>query len=163
MRVYSILGLLARLAIAQTDDLPAPVPPAVTLLYRMDVQLGQRFSLGPVPSGKERIVIPIIGGTFSGPRMSGKILNLGADWRLTDVNGKFHPDTRYNIQLDDGTNVYLQTEGPTLDDGRSLLRGKFETATNGTYAWLNDVVGVGILSRSGDKVFIDMWQVSPGS
>ncbi len=65
--------------------------------------------------------------------------------------------------MDDGTYVYLQTEGPTLADGRSLLRGKFETATNGTYAWMNDVVAVGVLTRSGDKVFIDMWQVSKES
>jgi hypothetical protein len=42
------------------------------------------------------------------------------------------------------------------------LRGKFEAATNGTYTWLNDVVGVDILSRSGDNVIIDMWEVSPG-
>jgi hypothetical protein len=90
----------------------------------------------------------------------GKILNLGADWRLTDVNGKYRPDARYIIQADDGTHIYVQTEGPTLEDGRSLLRGKFETGTTGTYAWLNDVVAVGVLNRSGDKVFIDMWQVS---
>lgn len=75
MQLFSILGLLAGFTMAQNSTLPAPVPPAVTLLYRMDVQLGQRFSLGPVPSGKERIVIPIIGGTFSGPKMSGMYSN----------------------------------------------------------------------------------------
>lgn len=73
MRVYSLLGFLAGTAIAQNGSLPAPVPPTVTLLYRMDVELGQRFSLGPIPSGEERIVIPIVGGTFAGPRMSGKL------------------------------------------------------------------------------------------
>lgn len=93
--------------------------------------------------------------------VQGTVLNLGADWRLTDTGGKYRPDTRYNVQMDDGTYVYLQTEGPTIADGRSLLRAKFETATNGTYSWLNDVVGVGVLSRSGDKVIIDMWDVSP--
>jgi hypothetical protein len=91
---------------------------------------------------------------------TGKILNLGADWRLTDSNGKFRPDARYHIQAKDGTFIYVQTEGPTLEDGRSLLRGKFETATNGTHSWLNDVVAVGLLNRSGSKVYIDMWSVS---
>lgn len=43
-----------------------------------------------------------------------------------------------------------------------MLAGRFETGTNGTYAWLNDVVAVGVLTRNGtDSVKIDMWQVSP--
>ena len=89
------------------------------------------------------------------------MLNLGADWRLTDKDGKIRPDARYNIQTDDGTWIYVQTEGPTQSDGRTLLRGKFETATNGTYNWLNDVVAVGILTRNGTEgVFIDMWEAS---
>jgi hypothetical protein len=42
-----------------------------------------------------------------------------------------------------------------------MLRGKFETGRNGTYAWLNDVVGVGVLKRNGTSaVRIDMWHVS---
>jgi hypothetical protein len=155
----------------------------MTLLYSMTCDLGERFSLGPVPTGQERIVIPIVGGSFKGPRMSGsqtthqllsrncktdkltwrigKILNLGADWLLVDARGNARPDTRYNIQTDDGTYIYVQTEGPTLKDGRILLRGKFETSTNGTYAWLNDVVGVGVLTAKTDQVLIDMWEVSP--
>ena len=165
-----------------------PLPPTMTLLYHMEVQLGERFSLGPVPNGQERIVIPIVGGTFKGPRLSGttahlqhdqnhanahtlnnwrsnscigKVLNLGADWRLTDKDGKIRPDARYNIQTDDGNWIYVQTEGPTQSDGRTLLRGKFETATNGTYDWLNDVVAVGVLTRNGTEgVVIDMWHAN---
>ncbi|KAF1834131.1 hypothetical protein BDW02DRAFT_589183 [Decorospora gaudefroyi] len=141
-----------------------PTPPKMELIYSMDAKLGDRFSLGPVPNGQERIVIPIVGGTFKGPRMCGKILNLGADWRLTDANGQFRPDARYNIQTDDGTYIYVRTEGlPPGEDGRTMLRGKFETATNGTYAWLNDVAAVGVLTRNGtESVLIDMWQATPG-
>ncbi|KAF2665202.1 hypothetical protein BT63DRAFT_87420 [Microthyrium microscopicum] len=158
----SLLGLIS-LAVAQNVTFPPLIPPSVTLLYRADVELGDRFSLGAIPVGQERVVIPIIGGTFKGPKFSGKILNLGADWRLTDVNGIVRPDARYNLLTDDGTYVYIQTEGPTLTDGHSVLRAKFETATNGTYAWLNQVVGVGILTRSGtSRVFIDMWDFRSG-
>jgi hypothetical protein len=53
------------------------------------------------------------------------------------------------------------TEGFPLPGGRTMLRGKFETSTNGSYAWLNDVVGVGVLKRNGTSaVRIDMWHVS---
>jgi hypothetical protein len=51
----------------------APVAPSMTLLYSMTADLGKEFSLGPVPNGKERIVIPIVGGSFKGPRMSGSL------------------------------------------------------------------------------------------
>lgn len=64
----AVLVVLVPFIMAQT----APVPPTMALLYSMEALLGDRFSLGPVPNGQERIVIPIVGGTFKGPRMSGK-------------------------------------------------------------------------------------------
>ncbi|KAL7775997.1 hypothetical protein CFE70_006409 [Pyrenophora teres f. teres 0-1] len=99
----------------------APAPPTMTLIYSMEAKLGERFSLGSVPSGEERIVIPIVGGTFKGPRLSGKVLNLGADWRLTDAQGAIRPDARYNIQTDDGSFIYVMTEGlPPGPDGHNF-------------------------------------------
>jgi hypothetical protein len=94
---------------------------------------------------------------------AGKILNLGADWGLVGTDGKFRADTRYNLQTDDGTHIYIRTEGqaPAVENGPTMLRAKFETALNGTYGWLNNAAGVGILSRNGQNgVIIDMWQVS---
>jgi hypothetical protein len=64
----AIFASLAAFTMAQS----APAPPQMTLIYSMEAKLGDRFSLGPVPSGQERIVIPIVGGTFKGPRLSGK-------------------------------------------------------------------------------------------
>jgi hypothetical protein len=61
-----------------------PVPPTMTLLYSMEALLGDRFSLGPVPNGQERIVIPIIGGSFKGPRMSGKLVTTPASYSSFD-------------------------------------------------------------------------------
>jgi len=180
MRLLNSLAALAVFApYIMADD--APVAPKLTLLYSMEALLGERFSLGPIPTGQERIVIPIVGGSFEGPRLngaldllpfglprryvyspcSGTVLSLGADWRLTDANGVLRPDARYNIRTKDGANIFVQTEGFPLPDGRTMLRGKFETASNGTYKWLNDVVGVGVLRRNGTSaVRIEMWHVS---
>lgn len=176
-----ILGVFITIAMAQVDLSAAAVPPKQTLLYRMEVLLGDRFALGPIPSGQDRVIIPIVGGSFQGPRVSGmttcrhlhttrrltskqgKVLNgFGADYRITDVNGNLRPDARYVIESTDGTRVFVQTEGPTMSDGTTLLRGKFETATNGTLAWMNDVVAVGVLTRGVDRVFIDMWSLTKG-
>jgi hypothetical protein len=59
------LNLLTSLAAcaAFTMAQEAPVAPKMTLLYSMNALLGDRFSLGPIPTGNERIVIPIVGGT----------------------------------------------------------------------------------------------------
>jgi hypothetical protein len=65
------LSILAT-TIASVAAQDAPIPPKMTLLYSMVAELGDRFSLGPVPNGKERFVIPIVGGHFKGPRMSGE-------------------------------------------------------------------------------------------
>jgi hypothetical protein len=66
------------------------------------------------------------------------------------------------LQTDDGEVIYVRTEGPTLKDGRILLSGKFETDTNGTYGWMNDVVAVGVLTTNGtNQVLINMWQANP--
>jgi hypothetical protein len=175
LRPLSILATIVTAVKAQD----ALVPPTMTLLYSMKAELGERISMGPVPNGQQRIVIPIVGGTFQGPRISGqghaifttlqasnrrtgKVLNIGADWLLVDTRGNARPNTRYNIQADDGTYIYVQTEGPTLNDGRILLHGTFDTATTGTDAWMQDVVAVGVLNVNGtNEVLIDMWQASP--
>lgn len=65
--IPTFFTVLTTYAMASTD----PQPPSMTLLYHMEVKLGERFSLGSVPNGQERIVIPIVGGTFKGPRLSG--------------------------------------------------------------------------------------------
>lgn len=67
LKPFSVCAIFATYVMAQSE----PIAPTMTLLYHMEVQLGQRFSMGPVPNGQERIVIPIVGGTFKGPRLSG--------------------------------------------------------------------------------------------
>lgn len=62
----------ASVAYVMAQNSSDPHPPTMALLYHMEVQLGDRFSMGPVPNGQERIVIPIVGGTFKGPKLQGK-------------------------------------------------------------------------------------------
>lgn len=97
----------------------------------------------------------------------GTILNLGADWGLVDNNGTFSADTRYGLNTTDGTHLYLRTSGPQQADGDLFLRIKIETSVVSKYAWLNDVVAVGVLKNLGAgpngrgfTLRIDSWMVS---
>ncbi|KAG9199663.1 hypothetical protein G6514_008324 [Epicoccum nigrum] len=98
--------------------------------------------------------------------MNGKILDLGADWGLTDPQtGIFSPDTRYNLQTDDGANILIQTSGAAQPDTKIHLRLVFETGDK-DYYWLNFVTAVGILQQvetfdNGSFVLrIDAWNLA---
>jgi len=47
--------------------------PRLTKVYRLDATLGSALDVGDVDQGRRRIV-PLTGGTFTGPAMSGKLL-----------------------------------------------------------------------------------------
>lgn len=155
---HALYSALAAVSTAQLHGTPG-----LEFLYTVNATLGERWSYGDFGMGS-RVAIPITGGTFEGPKMSGTVLNLGADWGVTDTTGVFWPDTRYNLRTDDGADIYIQTEGPTQPDGRTLLRGVFQTG-HPEYTWLNYVVAMGVLQRpteeysSGKYVLIDMWHV----
>ncbi|KAI0021304.1 hypothetical protein F4780DRAFT_738956 [Xylariomycetidae sp. FL0641] len=138
--------------------LAAPAAPGLTPLYTMNATLGAPIAVGRGWRG-QRTVIPITGGTFGGPRMSGQVLDLGADWGVQDPDGVFHPDTRYQLRTDDGADIFIQTTGPGQPGGGSHLHCFYETGHAGYY-WLNDIVAVGILSGGDGYVVIDAWQVT---
>jgi len=56
-----------------------PVP-TLEHVCTLQVMLDPIREMGAGRAGQRRI-IPIIGGTVQGARLSGKILNLGADWQ----------------------------------------------------------------------------------
>lgn len=148
-----ICSALAALSTAQLHGTPG-----LEFLYTVNVTLGESWTYGDYGQGT-RVAIPIIGGTFKGPRMSGTVMNLGADWGLVDTTGVFSPDTRYSLRTDDGADIYIQTSGPAQPDGRTLLRGTFQTG-HPDYKWLNYIVASGVLQGgSGNYVMIDMWHV----
>ncbi|KAI8630093.1 hypothetical protein F5Y19DRAFT_484013 [Xylariaceae sp. FL1651] len=152
----SLFPLLASLVQVATPA-ATPNPPGFTYLYSLNCTLGASFSIGSTRGA--RVAIPITGGTVTGPRISGKVLDLGADWGVTDNNGTFNADTRYNVRTDDGANIFLQTSGPTQADGHIHLRMIFETGST-KYGWLNNIVAVGILTAGNGYVHIDGWQLT---
>ncbi|EME85261.1 uncharacterized protein MYCFIDRAFT_122611, partial [Pseudocercospora fijiensis CIRAD86] len=141
-----------------------PTPPALEFLYTAYADCLNTIYETQGPKGI-RQAIPIVGGNFTGPRLQGKILDLGADWGLKDPQtGIFSADTRYNLQTDDGANLFLQTSGPSVPGGGLHLRVVIETG-DAKYYWLNNVVAIGVLRpvemrEDGFSLRIDVWHVS---
>jgi hypothetical protein len=138
MKVTTIISTLAVLfALPVHSDPPAP---GLTYLYTAYVKCTSNYPFGEGHMGI-RSTIPIIGGKFTGLLLSGKILDVGADWGITDPQtGIFTADTRYNLQTDDGNNIYIRTFGPSQVAGGLHLHLLFETGAK-KYYWMNNIVG----------------------
>ncbi|KAL4792551.1 hypothetical protein BDV19DRAFT_392045 [Aspergillus venezuelensis] len=140
------------------EDLPAP---ELSYLYTAYVYCRGTLMNEDGPKGTRR-AIPIVGGNFTGPRLSGQILDLGADWGTVDPKtGIFSADTRYNLHTDDGADIFIQTSGPKAPSGNLHLRLMFETGHE-EYYWLNSVLAIGRLTNvySGNDssiLKIDAW------
>lgn len=134
--LFTVLAGLSNAGVAAFE----PEPPALSFLYRAYVVCAPSIYETEGPYGIRK-AIPIIGGNFTGPRLRGKILDLGADWGATDPQtGIFSADTRYNLQTHDGANLFLQTTGAKQESGDLHLKIKIETGDK-DYYWLNNIVG----------------------
>ena len=146
-RVAMVLVCLAgvRGVFAQTAAVEVP---RMEFVFEEIVTLGAAVHPGATPYG-ERNIIPITGGTFSGPKIKGKILPGGWDWQLTTRTGCFKIQADYMIQAEDGAIINVVNKGtscrtPTEKAGRLLTVPVFEAPT-GPYEWLNGGAYVGTL------------------
>ncbi|MCU1467736.1 MAG: hypothetical protein JWM72_3664 [Actinomycetia bacterium] len=76
--------------------------PRLAPVYRLEATVGPPHELGESAQGRRRIV-PLTGGTFRGPQMSGKLLPAGsADRQIVLPDGTALGDIRYTLQTDRG-------------------------------------------------------------
>jgi len=98
-------------------------------VFTENVTLGSTISVSNAKRGS-RNIIPITGGTTTGSKESGKILNGGADYQLAATGGTTL-DARYTLQSSDGYFIIVRNCGPS-----NGLTPVFETASDGPYAFL---------------------------
>jgi hypothetical protein len=87
------------------------VAPELKFLFEARVDLGTPVEIGILPSGSERRVIPILGGTFEGPSLRGHVLPGGADWQIVHANGAAELNARYTLQTDTGALILVFNRG----------------------------------------------------
>jgi lysophospholipase L1-like esterase len=126
--------------------------PTLDFVFEESVTLAPGVKVGTTPFG-ERNIVPITGGTFSGPRIKGKILPGGWDWQLAGQGGCFSLHADYMIQTDDGVTINVVNAGSMCktdkaEPSRLLTVPVFE-APKGAYEWLNGGVYIGTLEVTG--------------
>ena len=146
--------------------------PTLELVCRLEVELGPIREMGAGRAGYRRI-IPIIGGIVSGARLSGRILNLGADWQTLFENGVAELDTRYAFETDDGALIeiinYGYRHGPaevlaeiargedvSPEDYYMRTHARLETG-DPRYEWVNRTLFVCKGHRQESKVLMDLF------
>ena len=93
------------------DDLPASLKSVQTrplFVIRLDVK--PIVIVGETPGAFRRVGI-VPSGTFAGERMSGKVLDGGADWQTVRSDASTTLDVRLILQTDDGVNITMAYRG----------------------------------------------------
>jgi hypothetical protein len=148
--------------------------PALSHFCDLDVELGPVREMGAGRNGARRI-IPIVGGSVSG-KVSGTVLDLGADWQTTLADGSSDIDTRYAFETGDGAVIEVVNKGVRHGPPEvlnALARGEevdpahyyFRTAArletgDQRYAWVNRTIFVGTGRRLASAVQVSLFAVN---
>lgn len=155
-------------AFAQEEVQPKMPAPQLEFVMQLNVSIDGAYAVGDIPQG-HRQIIPITGGTFRGPNISGTILAGGADYQLSAPGGeRTQLEAIYSIRTDDGVNIHVRNCGiiysgkDAQGDQSFYFRAapKFEAPLDSKYAWLNNAIYVCAPSFGAQgSVILDVWKV----
>jgi hypothetical protein len=135
------------------------------LLFVMRLDVRKLQVVGATPAAYRRVGI-VPGGVFEGERMSGIVLDGGSDWQNVRPDGSTTLDVRLVLATTEDALIGMTyrgiRQGPPevitrLENGEVVdaaayyfrIAPLFETSAK-QYAWLNNVVAVGIGHRRAD-------------
>lgn len=154
-----VLAAAAALAggAVRAEDLAPPLL-KYEYLCTADAELETGQPVGKTPQGTRNIVY-VKSGVVKGPRIQGRVLPGGGDWYLTRPDGIGEVDVRATIETDDGALIYTHYRG-IIDSKTGYFRTtpRYETASE-KYAWLNNIVAVGVGSPIEKGVRYHIYQI----
>ena len=145
------LGALVAIAVAPSAGAQPPAPkedaPTLEFAFEEIVTLGSPVAVGKTGHGR-RTIIPITGGSFSGPAIRGSVVPGGWDWQLLRGDGCTELQADYILRAEDGTMINVVNKGVACppEAGAPPLRttAVFE-APMGKHDWLSKSAFVGVL------------------
>ena len=149
--------------------------PRLTPVYRLDAAPGEPLDLGDTEHGHRRIV-PLIGGTFTGPLISGTLVpGASADWQTVLPDGTALGDIRYTLRTERGELLDVRARGVRHGPAAVLARlGRGEDVNPAEYTfraatqiettaptldWLNKGIFVSAAGREPTRVIYETYLV----
>lgn len=151
-------------------------PLASEFVFEARVAVDKPLVVGQSSHGLRRVV-PITGGTFSGPSMKGRIVPGGADWQFVRPDGVLEVLAKYTLETDDGVLISVDnrgmrhaspavmerlTKGEMVPGNEYYFRtaATFEAPLGGKYEWLNRAMFIGVAERHPDAAVIRFYKVN---
>jgi Protein of unknown function (DUF3237) len=150
--------------------------PRLSKIFRLEAALGEPQDVGAVAAGQRRIV-PLTGGTFSGPELTGQLVpGTSADWQTILADGTALGDLRYTLRTEEGYLLAVRSRSVRHGSAVVLERlrrgedvGPDEYTFRGSVAietaapeldWLNKGVFVSVGGRQPAGIVYDVFLVS---
>jgi hypothetical protein len=143
------LGLSRATLAGQTGQQGGPAAQAAPDALKSEFLMDLILETGGPGGGAvgTRQIVPVIGGTFEGPKLRGKVLPPGADWLVRVSDTVRVLDVRTLLLTDDDQRIYLTYRGvlhtPAGAPRYQRVLMMFETGSE-KYAWLQQIVAVGV-------------------
>ena len=143
-------------------------------LFVMRLSVSKLQVVGATPGAYRRVgVVP--SGVFQGERLSGEVLEGGSDWQNVRSDGSTTLDVRLVLKTKDDALIGVTYRGVRQGPAETIARLEkgevidaasyyfriapfFETESS-KYAWLNNVVGIGIGHRLADGPVYSLFEV----
>ncbi|WP_442542657.1 DUF3237 domain-containing protein [Arthrobacter sp. KN11-1C] len=139
----------------------------------ISVQVGPAIEVGETFEGIRRI-IPILGGTVTGPNISGRVLPAGADYQLLRTPTTTELEAKYVLEMDQGDRIYVSNlgirtgtaediaalvAGVPVDPERIYFRSTPRFTAGGQWSWLSSRLFLASGKRLPDEVHLDVFMV----
>lgn len=112
-----------------------------------------------------RMIVPVTGGTFTGPKLKGTALSNGGDWIVRRPDGASLLNVRATLKTDDEQLIYMTYDGimytppgATPADMYWRTTPRFETASE-KYGWITRIITVGIGVPTPGKAAYRVFQI----
>jgi hypothetical protein len=153
----------------------APTTVQTEFVFEARVLVDKPLVVGQSTHGLRRVV-PIIGGTFAGPGIKGRVVSGGADWQFVRPDGVLDVQAKYTLETDDGVLIMVDnrgirhaspavmerlTKGENVPGSEYYFRttAQFEAPNGSKYEWLNRAVFIGVAERHPDAAVIRFFRV----
>ena len=149
--------------------------PVLTQVYRLKAVMGPPLNFGDVLAGHRRVV-PLMGGTFTGPELNGNLLPGGsATWQIVLPDATALAEIRYTLRTDRGALLYVRSSGvgrgnrevaaqlgrgEDFDAGERLFHATTRIETAAPHLdWLNKGVFVTVTGRTAVNMLYETYLV----